>query len=61
MMSCADSGIRDNVIKNQTDKLTVGCTAPTFTLTAANREGEFSLAELISRSALVLEFTRGTW
>lgn len=48
-------------MKNQTDKLTVGSTAPAFTLSAANREGDFSLSELISRGALLIEFTRGTW
>ncbi|HEX3738976.1 MAG TPA: hypothetical protein VHV29_04545 [Terriglobales bacterium] len=48
-------------MKNRTDNLTIGSVAPEFTLAAANREGQFSLRELISRGALVIEFTRGTW
>ncbi len=35
--------------------------APDFTLRAANRDGEFSLAEVLGRGPLVLEFLRGTW
>lgn len=46
---------------NQTDNLKTGSSAPAFTLSAANREGKFSLSELISRGPLVIEFTRGTW
>jgi peroxiredoxin len=48
-------------MKNRTDNLTIGSLAPAFTLTAANREEKFSLRELTSHGALVIEFTRGTW
>ena len=48
-------------MKNQTETLSVGSPAPPFTLAAANREGSFSLADLISRSVLIVEFLRGTW
>ncbi len=41
--------------------LNVGDRAPDFTLTAANREGTFSLAQLLARGPLILEFLRGTW
>jgi hypothetical protein len=48
-------------MKNQTETLSVGLSAPSFTLPAANREGSFSLLGLISRRALIVEFMRGTW
>jgi peroxiredoxin len=48
-------------MKDRTDTLQTGSSAPDFTLAAANREGAYSLAELISRGALILEFLRGTW
>jgi hypothetical protein len=35
--------------------------APDFSLTAANREGTFSLRGLIEKGPLILEFLRGTW
>ncbi len=38
-----------------------GDRAPEFSLSAANREGSFSLAELRSRGTVILEFLRGTW
>jgi peroxiredoxin len=41
--------------------LEVGARAPEFTLAAANREGTVSLAELIARGPVILEFLRGTW
>jgi peroxiredoxin len=41
--------------------LQVGDRAPEFTLPAANREGTFSLAQLIAHGTLILEFLRGTW
>ena len=48
-------------MKNQTGTLRVGGPAPSFTLFTANREGSFSLRDLISRGALIVEFLRGTW
>jgi hypothetical protein len=48
-------------MKNQTETLSVGSSAPPFALSAANREGRFSLADLISRGPLIMEFLRGTW
>ncbi len=41
--------------------LKIGDVAPDFTLAAANREGTFSLAGLLARGTLILEFLRGTW
>ena len=46
---------------DHTDTLTVGERAPDFSLGAANREGEFSLAGLLKQGTLILEFLRGTW
>jgi hypothetical protein len=48
-------------MKNQTGTLSVGSDAPPFKLPAANRNSSFSLPELISRGALIVEFLRGTW
>jgi peroxiredoxin len=41
--------------------LKVGDRAPDFTLGAANRPGNFSLADILKEGATVLEFLRGTW
>jgi peroxiredoxin len=49
------------VSKSQTETLAVGDPAPDFAVSAANREGTFSLPDLISRSPLIVEFLRGTW
>ena len=51
----------EQVMKNHTQTLTVGSAAPLFTLPAANREGTFSLQDLIARGPLIVEFLRGTW
>ncbi len=48
-------------MKNQTETLAAGSPAPSFTLSAANREGQFSLSDLVSSGTLVIEFLRGTW
>jgi hypothetical protein len=50
-----------NEMADRTETLTVGLQAPEFSLTAANREGIFSLAALRAKGAVVLEFLRGTW
>jgi peroxiredoxin len=48
-------------MQNRTDTLEVGSRAPDFSLFAANREGLFTLAGLLARGTLILEFLRGTW
>ena len=48
-------------LRNQTTTLTLGDTVPGFTLAAANREGTFTLAELLRHGPVILEFLRGTW
>jgi hypothetical protein len=48
-------------VKDRTDNLRIGSQAPDFSLEAANRDGKFSLAGLIERGPLILEFLRGTW
>jgi hypothetical protein len=48
-------------MKNRTETLKVGSRAPEFSLTAANREGTFTLAGLLAQGTLILEFLRGTW
>jgi peroxiredoxin len=48
-------------MKSQTETLSVGSAAPAFTLPSANSEANFSLSDLISRGAAVVEFLRGTW
>jgi hypothetical protein len=46
---------------DHTDNLQVGAIAPDFALSAANRDGEFTLTRLVGAGALILEFLRGTW
>jgi peroxiredoxin len=48
-------------MQNKTEIFAVGDRAPDFTLSAANREGVFSLAKLRQRGPVILEFLRGTW
>ncbi len=48
-------------MKNRTETLQVGSQAPKFSLSAANREGIFTLSSFLTRGPLVLEFVRGTW
>jgi len=48
-------------VKDRTETLEIGARAPDFSLSAANREGMFSLTGLLQGGALVLEFLRGTW
>jgi len=55
-----DRGAKSKM-KNQTETLSVSSPAPLFTLRAANLDGTFSLPDLISRGALIVEFLRGTW
>jgi peroxiredoxin len=47
--------------KTATDTLKLGDPAPSFELNAANRDGSFSLAQLLSRGPAIVEFLRGTW
>ncbi len=48
-------------MERRTETLDIGSKAPSFTLTAANREGRFLLDDLIARGPTILEFLRGTW
>jgi hypothetical protein len=48
-------------MKNRTETLEIHSLAPYFSLGAANREGTFTLDELLAQGALILEFLRGTW
>lgn len=48
-------------MQNQTETLGIGSRAPAFSLAAANREETLSLAELLARGPVILEFLRGTW
>jgi len=45
-------------MKNRTETLEVGSLASGFSLEAANREGRFTLIDLLVRDMLVLEFLR---
>ena len=48
-------------MQNRTETLGIGSRAPDFSLTAANREGVFSLSNLRAHGPVILEFLRGTW
>ncbi|MBV9625773.1 MAG: hypothetical protein JOZ14_17540 [Acidobacteria bacterium] len=48
-------------MKNTTDTLVIGSTAPAFQLGAANSYDRLSLSQLISCGPLIVEFLRGTW
>src|ERR1700735_1364849 len=48
-------------MQNRTETLGIGSRAPDFSLTAANREGIFSLSRLRADGPAVLGFLRGTW
>jgi len=48
-------------MRGQTETLRVGGKAPQFTLEAVNRTGGFSLADLVRKGPVVVEFLRGTW
>ncbi len=53
-------------MKSQTETLEIGSLAPGFSLSAANRDGTFTLDGLLERGLvdqrpLILEFLRGTW
>lgn len=48
-------------MQDHTETLRRGVPAPEFELGAANREGTISLASLLSRGTVILEFLRGTW
>jgi peroxiredoxin len=48
-------------MKHQTETLSVGSPAPPFTLLSANSGAKFSLSDLLSRGAAIIEFLRGTW
>ena len=48
-------------MQKKTETLDIGSQAPSFTLAAANREGNFLLADLLAHGPMILEFLRGTW
>jgi peroxiredoxin len=48
-------------MQNRTDTLQAGSRAPDFSLSAANRDGSFSLASLLTHGPVIVEFLRGTW
>lgn len=48
-------------MQNRTGTLEIGSRAPEFSLSAVNREGQFTLSGLIEQGTLILEFLRGTW
>jgi hypothetical protein len=48
-------------MQTRTDTLGVGSRAPEFSLSAANREGIFTLSGFLVGGPLILEFLRGTW
>jgi hypothetical protein len=60
---CADALVAYSQVRMQdrTETLALGSRAPEFLLLAANRDGLLSLAGLLSRGTLIVEFLRGTW
>jgi hypothetical protein len=48
-------------MKNRTETLEIRSLAPYFSLGAVNREGTFTLDNLLAQGELILEFLRGTW
>ena len=44
-----------------TETLKLGDAAPDFSLTAANRAGNFNLREILGHGPAIVEFLRGTW
>ncbi len=48
-------------MKSVSDTLKIGDPAPHFILTAANRDGEFTLDQYTAKGPVLLEFLRGTW
>jgi hypothetical protein len=48
-------------MKDRTDTLGIGSSAPDFSLPAANRDGVFTLREFLIHGPVIVEFLRGTW
>ena len=48
-------------MKERTETLAVGERAPDFTLSAANRQENFSASEVWQAGPVILEFLLGTW
>ena len=62
LLFCSRGYLRvDLEMQNRTETLGIGSRDPEFSLTAANREGRFSLSSLRERGTVILEFLRGTW
>ena len=48
-------------MKDRTETLEIGSSAPDFSLAAANRDGVFTLGGFLKHGPVILEFLRGTW
>lgn len=48
-------------MQDRTETLQVGSRAPEFLLSALNRDGITSLAGMLKRGVVIVEFLRGTW
>jgi len=48
-------------MKDRTDTLGIGSSAPDFSLPAANRDGVFTLRGFLIHGPVIVEFLRGTW
>jgi len=48
-------------MQDHSETLQIGSQAPQFSLAAANRDGSFSLSDMLARGPVILEFLRGTW
>jgi peroxiredoxin len=46
---------------NRSSTLAIGDRAPEFCLSAVNAAGTLTLAELLKRGPVIVEFLRGTW
>jgi peroxiredoxin len=45
----------------ESNSIKPGDVAPDFVLNAANADGQFTLASVLQRGPVILEFLRGTW
>ena len=48
-------------MQSRTETLEIGSSAPSFSLSAANCEGTFTLGGFLEHGPLILEVLRGTW
>lgn len=59
--SARTASLHSPVMAQHSSTLNLGDRAPDFTLFSANGMGEISLAQLLQRGPVVIEFLRGTW